>query len=59
MRTKKPLNVYIDPDLRDQLKAWIADQGPLAPTETAVVEVALREFLASRTKKKPGNIKAA
>lgn len=46
-RAKKPLNLYIDPDLLALFEEWIAAQKP-PPSKTAVLELALREFLDAR-----------
>lgn len=46
-RTKKPLTLYLEPDIIEEMEAWLKAQT-LPPPKTAVVEQALREFLASR-----------
>jgi hypothetical protein len=46
-RHKKPLNLALDPELLMQLEAWIARQD-VRPSKTAVLEAALREWLAAR-----------
>jgi hypothetical protein len=50
-RLKRPTNLALDPELLDRLEAWIARQE-LPPSKTAVFELALREFLDARERKK-------
>lgn len=46
-RAKKPLTLYFEPDTVEEMEAWLKAQT-FPPPKTAVVELALREFLASR-----------
>jgi hypothetical protein len=50
-RNKEALNLYIDPAILARLEAWLARQE-LPTTKTAVVELALREFLDKRERKR-------
>lgn len=43
-RKKKPLNKYIDADLRDRFDAWAARQ-PFGVNTTKVIEKLLTDFL--------------
>lgn len=46
-RTKKMVSFALDPALLARLDGWIERQE-LSPTKTAVIELALREFLDRR-----------
>jgi len=46
-RLKKMVSYALAPELLDRLDAWLASQE-LPPSKTAVVEMALREFLEKR-----------
>lgn len=46
-RQKRPLHIYIDPDLYRRLDAWIAAQD-VPPQRTAAVEAAIRAWLDDR-----------
>lgn len=46
-RLKTPLHLAIDSDLHKQLRDWIERQE-VQPSMTAVLEAALREWLAAR-----------
>ncbi|MBG6178543.1 hypothetical protein IWQ55_006401 [Labrenzia sp. EL_208] len=46
-RKKIPLNLAIDPELSKALDDWIGKQE-LKPSKTAVLELALKEFLEKR-----------
>ena len=50
-RLKKMVSLALDPALVARLKAWLAKQE-LKTTQTAVVELALKEFLDAREKGK-------
>lgn len=50
-RLKKPKSLALDPELLDRVKAWIERQD-VSPSETAVFETALREFLEKRERKR-------
>lgn len=55
-RIKKMVSYALDPELLARLNKWLARQD-VAPSKTAVIEAALREFLEKREaaapKKKP------
>ena len=50
-RLKKPKSLALDAELLERLSAWRAKQE-FPPTETAVFEMALQEFLDRRERKK-------
>jgi metal-responsive CopG/Arc/MetJ family transcriptional regulator len=50
-RLKTPKSLALDTDLLDRLEAWITKQE-FPPSQTAVFETALREFLERRESKK-------
>ena len=50
-RHKKMASFRFDSALMDRLEAWIAQQE-FPPTKTAVIEVALSEFLSGRKNKR-------
>lgn len=50
-RLKKPVSLALDPELLERLEAWIQRQE-LPPSKTVVWELALREFLDKRERKK-------
>lgn len=45
-RRKKMKSYALDPELLKQVDAWIAAQ-PVPPSQTAVVEAALRKFIST------------
>lgn len=49
-RLKKMVSYALDPDLLKRLDAWLARQDP-APSKTAVIETALRDWLDGREAK--------
>ena len=51
-RLKKPVSYALDPKLLARLSAWLSKQD-LRPSQTVVIETALREFLEKREGKKP------
>lgn len=50
-RQKKPVSYALDPKLLARLKAWLSRQE-FPPSQTAVIETAIREFLERREAKK-------
>lgn len=50
-RLKKMVSLALDPKLIERMEAWIAKQE-LPPKKTAVIELALREFLDARERKR-------
>lgn len=50
-RQKKPVSYALDPKLLARLDAWLAKQD-VAPSKTAVIEAALRDWLERREGKK-------
>jgi hypothetical protein len=50
-RLKKMVSLALDPQLLARLEAWLKEQE-LPTTKTAVMELALREFLDARERKK-------
>lgn len=50
-RLKKMISLALDPALLERLDVWLAKQE-LPPTKTAVLELALREFLDRRERKR-------
>lgn len=50
-RLKKMMSLALDPALIERMETWIAKQE-LPPKKTAVVELAIREFLDARDGKR-------
>jgi hypothetical protein len=50
-RRKKMKSYALEPDLLERLEAW-RDSQEFPPTQTAVIEAALKEFLSKRDGKK-------
>ena len=48
--TREPLTVRIDIGVLDSLRRWVAE-ADLRPSQSAVVEAALRDYLAVKTPK--------
>jgi Arc/MetJ-type ribon-helix-helix transcriptional regulator len=49
-RIRKPINVPLDPDLREELDAWL-ETRPFKTSRAAFIEVAVRELLAAEKRK--------
>ena len=47
---REPLTVRIDTGVLDRLRRWVAE-ADLRPSQSAVVEAALRDYLHARTPK--------
>lgn len=49
-RIRKPTNITLDPELIEELDAWIAKQ-PLRVARSVVIEEAIRQYLARQARR--------
>lgn len=52
-RLKRMMSLALEPELLDQLDAWLAQQQPRT-SKTAVLEMLIRRFLAEEAEKAKG-----